>query len=296
MVRIEDLGLEIVNREKRAGCWTVVRELPRVSKSVLVGAMMPTESSAIIRICHDLPHTLAPTTPQVVTDRLRGLIHRGELGPGDRLPPERVLADELGIARVSLREALAQLQQEGYLVARRGALGGTFVTELVEPRRRWLLRMRDNFADLEGIIDYRVAVEGHAARLAAARRSTPDLRAMDDAVRQLCGATGVISFRAADNAFHHAVAAAARSPRVQAAINEARGLLFMPTDALVYPPDIGQSLGDHRRIAAAIRDGHGEEATAAMREHIESTRDWLRGVLTEPGAASVGEPTRRPRT
>jgi GntR family transcriptional regulator, transcriptional repressor for pyruvate dehydrogenase complex len=263
--------------------------VPKVSKSILVGAKMPTDSSAITRICHGLPHLLAPTTPQVVTDRLRGLIHRGELGPGDRLPSERALADELGIARVSLREALAQLQQEGYLVARRGALGGTFVTELVEPRRRWLQRMQDNLADLEDIIDYRVAVEGHAARLAAERRDRADLRAMDNAVRLLCGVTGVISFRVADNAFHHALAAAARSPRLQGAIDEARGLLFMPTDALVYPPDIGQSLGDHRRIAAAVREGNGTEAASAMRGHIESTRNWLRQVLTEPGVARVGE-------
>jgi GntR family transcriptional regulator, transcriptional repressor for pyruvate dehydrogenase complex len=294
MVWIKDLRLEIVNREKEAGCWTVVREMPRVIKSVLVGAKMSTESSAINRICHELPHALAPTTPQLVTDRLRGLIHRGELGPGDRLPPERALADELGIARVSLREALAQLQQEGYLTARRGALGGTFVTELVEPKRRWLNRMRDNLVDLEDIIDYRIAVEGHAARLAAARRDIPDLRAMDDSMRQLADVTGVVAFRAADNAFHHAIAAAARSPRVQAAINEARGLLFMPTDALVYPPDVGHSLRDHRRIAAAVRENDGEEATRAMREHIESTRDWLRQVLTEPDPASVGEPTPNP--
>ena len=252
---------------------------------------MPGEDHPVPRVSFfDLPPALTPTTPQIITDRIRGLIHRGELGPGDRLPPERALADQLAVARVSLREALAQLQHEGYIVARRGALGGTFVTELVEPRRRWLRRMRENLADFDDIIDYRIAVEAHAAGLAAARRDRADLRAIEEGVQRLSDVTGVLSFRAADSAFHRAVAAAARSPRLAAAIDEARGLLFPPTDALVYPLDVGQSLGDHGRIAAAVRDGDAGRAAAAMREHIESTRAWLRHVLTTPDAASVGDP------
>jgi DNA-binding FadR family transcriptional regulator len=194
------------------------------------------------------------------------------------------------VARVSLREALAQLQQEGYIVARRGALGGTFVTELVEPRRRWLRSMRENLADFDDIIDYRIAVEVHAVRLAADRRDEGDLRAIEDAARRLPDVTGVLSFRAADSAYHRALAAAARSPRLAAAIDDARGLLFPPTDALVYPPDTGTSLVDHARITAAVRDGDGDQAAAAMREHIESTRDWLRRFLTTSDAASVGDP------
>ncbi len=232
---------------------------------------------------------LAPTTPQVITDRIRGLIHRGELGPGDRLPPERALADQLVVARVSLREALAQLQHEGYIVARRGAAGGTFVTELVEPRRRWLRRMAENLADFEDIIEYRIAVEAHAVGLAAGRRDEAGLRAIEEAAGRLPDLTSVVSFRAADNAFHRSIAAAARSPRLAAAVDEARGLLFPPTDALVYPLVIDESHGDHGRIAAAVRDGDGDRAAAEMRAHIGSTREWLRNVLTTQDAASVGD-------
>src|SRR5487761_146688 len=250
---------------------------------------MPGETNPIASIRGAMPPALAPTTPQVITDRIRTLIHRGELGPGDRLPPERTLADQLGVARVSLREALAQLQHEGYLRARRGALGGTFVTELIEPRRRWLRRMRENLADFEDIIEYRIAVEAHAASIAARRRDEADLQAIEGAVRRLPSVTGILAFRAADSAFHHAIAAAARSPRLEAAIDEARGLLFLPTDALVYALDIDQSLGDHARIADAVRAGDQSLAAAAMRDHIESTRAWLRRVLTTPDPSSVGD-------
>jgi len=229
-----------------------------------------------------MPPALTPTTPRVIVKVIRGLIHRGELSPGDRLPPERALADQLGVARVSLRDALAQLQHEGYLAARRGAHGGTFVTGLAEPRRRWLRRMQENPGDLEDIIDYRTAIEAHAARLAARRRNHADLPAIEQAVRWRPGADGGPSFRATDSSFHRAIAAAARSPRLEAAIDEARGLLFLPADALAYPPGTDRSLGDHQGIAAAVRDGDGDRAAAAMRAHIESTRDSLRHALTTP--------------
>ena len=235
----------------------------------------------------NLPPALTPTTPQVIIDRIRGLIHRGELGPGDRLPPERALADQLAVARVSLREALAQLQEEGYIVARRGAFGGTFVTELVEPRRRWQQRMRENLADFEDIIDYRMAVEPHTVGLAAVRRDETDLAAIAAATRRLSRVTGALSYRAADSAFHHTIAVAARSPRLVAATDEARGLLFIPADALVSTLDIGQCIDDHGRIAAAVRDGDRGRAVGLMREHIESTRDWLRQMLTAPDAAGT---------
>jgi GntR family transcriptional regulator, transcriptional repressor for pyruvate dehydrogenase complex len=249
---------------------------------------MPGAGDPITSIWDAMPRALTPTTPRVITEVIRGLIHRGELSPGDRLPPERALADQLGVARVSLRDALAQLQQERYLVARRGARGGTFVTGLAEPRRRWLRRMRENFADLEDIIDYRIAIEAHAARLAARRRDQADLPVIEEAVRWRPGTAGAPSFRAADSAFHRAIAVAARSPRLQAAIDEARGLLFLPADALACPPGTGQPPGDHTQIAAAVRDGDGDRAAAAMRAHIESTRVRLRHAL------AAGAPARPP--
>jgi GntR family transcriptional regulator, transcriptional repressor for pyruvate dehydrogenase complex len=240
---------------------------------------MPGARNPITSIWDAMPPALTPTTPRIIAEVIRGLIHRGELSPGDCLPPERALADQLGVARVSLRDALAQLQQEGYLVSRRGAHGGTFVTGLAEPRRRWVRRMQENPEALEDIIDYRIAIEAHAARLAARRRDQADLPAIEEAVRWRPGTAGGSSFRAADSAFHRAIAIAARSPRLEAAIDEARGLLFLPADALAYPPGTDRSLGDHRWIAAAVRDGDGDRAAAAMRAHIESTRDSLRHAL-----------------
>ena len=110
-----------------------------------------------------------------VVEELRGRIHRGELGPGDRLPAERELASRMKVSRDRVREALAALENEGYVVSRRGATGGRFVTELAAPFAAWAARTED---DLDDIVDFRLAIECEACRFAAQRRTRSDLHAM----------------------------------------------------------------------------------------------------------------------
>ena len=62
-------------------------------------------------------HALPTSGLSDVVQELRGRIHRGELGPGDRLPPERELASRLGVSRDRVREALSALETDGYLVS-----------------------------------------------------------------------------------------------------------------------------------------------------------------------------------
>ena len=71
----------------------------------------------------------APSTYDHTLERLGTAIRIGLLGPGERLPPERDLAEQLGISRSTLRQALATLTASGHLVAMRGRAGGTFVAE-----------------------------------------------------------------------------------------------------------------------------------------------------------------------
>jgi DNA-binding FadR family transcriptional regulator len=123
-----------------------------------------------------MAHTVtAQTLTQAVAEHLRTLIHQGEVGPGERLPAERELAERLGVTRASLREAIRALQQEGYVQVRRGALGGTYVTELIEPLEKWRMRMRSQTGEFDDIIDFRIALETQTARLAAIRRDRADL-------------------------------------------------------------------------------------------------------------------------
>src|SRR5260370_3532143 len=116
-----------------------------------------------------------PTVAEDVADRVRRLIHDGALSAGDKLPGERDLAADLGVARVSVREAIRLLTESGYLTVRRGAGGGTFVARLASPYEAWLEQMRERAGQMDAILDVRIAVEGHAAFLAATPRSSAEL-------------------------------------------------------------------------------------------------------------------------
>ena len=220
------------------------------------------------------PRAAAPSPADIVAD-VRGRIHRGALGPGDRLPPERELAHQLGVSRDRLREALGVLERDGYLVRRRGATGGRFVTELAAPFASWATRTEH---DLDDIVDFRIAVECQAARFAAQRRTRSDLVALTDAVERLAAAASPRDYRLADVAFHAAIAFASRNERLATAVERARGELFEPADAL-WRDGRNDSLADHRRILAAIESGDADAAAGAVTEHIERTRQELRALM-----------------
>ena len=108
-----------------------------------------------------------PTTFEETVERLGTAIRLGLLAPGARLPPERDLADQLGIARSTLRQALTTLTQSGHLTSVRGRTGGTFVADAPP------MAEGGGGPALEGrwrdLLDFRVAVECGAALLAAER-------------------------------------------------------------------------------------------------------------------------------
>jgi GntR family transcriptional regulator, transcriptional repressor for pyruvate dehydrogenase complex len=201
------------------------------------------------------------------------------LGPGDRLPAERELADLLTVGRLRVREALAALEAEGYLVTRRGATGGRFVTELERPWQAWLSRMQQRLDDLDDIIDFRLAVERQAVVFACERRTEDDLSVMGRSLVMLETAGTPRAYRQADVVFHAAVADAAHSPRLAAAVARARGELFEPIDVLWFDDRSQDSLVAHRRVVEAIDRRSPEAAAHAMTEHIEHTRAEVHDLL-----------------
>jgi GntR family transcriptional regulator, transcriptional repressor for pyruvate dehydrogenase complex len=227
------------------------------------------------------------TLTKAAADHIRGLIHRGEFGPGDRLPAERELTEQLGVARFSLREALKILQDDGYVQVRRGALGGTYITELQQPVERWRVRMRTQSGEFDDIIDFRIALETDAARLAAMRRDQSDLAALHTAIKKLGQVDGRAAFRLTDAQFHGALARAARNIRLENAIETARGELFSPHDLLPFVDPVEESAQDHQQIYQAVRDGDPDVAAAVMRDHIERTRRQLRDIVFGGDAADL---------
>ena len=230
------------------------------------------------------PTELSAATTEVI-EEIRGRIHRGELGPGDRLPAERELASRMHVSRDRVREALLSLETEGYLVSRRGATGGRFVTELADAvrgvggahRRRSRRHRR---------LPARGRVRGVPVRGATpdAQRSARDAPGRRAARRR---ATTPRDYRLADVAFHASIAIASQNERLAVAVERARGELFEPADELWKDGRI-ESLADHRHILAAIQ---GEAARGRGRRRWPSTSS---APASSSGSWPAGSPAPEP--
>ena len=144
-----------------------------------------------------------------IADQIEGLIASGEFSGGERLPPERDLAQKLGVSRATVREAMIALELSGRIDIRIGA--GIFVRE-ASPARRSRAPTRRNGDDpgpgAFELIDARIAIESGIAALAASNRTEPELEAMSAALRTMEHALDEgASSDDGDRAFHIAVAA-----------------------------------------------------------------------------------------
>jgi len=218
---------------------------------------------------------LAPLDPHgrvaEVERRLAEAIDVGVFGEGEQLPSESELSARLGVATVTLREALAGLRRTGLVETRRGRHGGTFV------RGRSDARLLDRLAalsvdELRDLADHRTAVAATVAELAAVRASDPDLERLEEHVERLAGATGAVERRAADERFHVELAATTRSLRLTRAEME----LQAEAGPLVWlVADPARALADHRGVLAAVRARRPRAARERMTAHLAAELDAL---------------------
>jgi GntR family transcriptional repressor for pyruvate dehydrogenase complex len=212
---------------------------------------------------------------ELVVERIRRAIHIGTYVPGDRLPPERALAEQLGVSRTTVREAIRVLEGQGYVEIRRGAAGGVIMLDRGQTEERLGLIIRERLPELEEIVDFRIAVECRAARLAALRRTALDLKKLAAAVETMKRSLEGSTFRAADSAFHLGVAEAARNKWMRKAIEDARIAILLPFDKVADHVFRTAQL-QHNQILDAIRRQDPDAAEKATEKHIEITRRDLR--------------------
>jgi GntR family transcriptional regulator, transcriptional repressor for pyruvate dehydrogenase complex len=215
---------------------------------------------------------MAPTAVyEQVAARLRQRIRLGLLPVGERLPPERLLAEQLGVSRVTLRDALGILQGEGLIDRRRGAGGGAVIVALHGSPAEVRAELRRQTATFDRIIELRLVIEPGAARLAAERRTDDDLRRLELSIEGMrcavrLGPDGVGEFHRADSIFHLTIAAAP-----MAAI-EKQGLQQ-------------DSVTEHRAVLEAIADGDGDRAASGMEHHLREARRTLHSLATSEAGA-----------
>jgi GntR family transcriptional regulator, transcriptional repressor for pyruvate dehydrogenase complex len=216
------------------------------------------------------------TTLEETVERLGTAIRLGLLGPGDRLPPERDLADQLGIARSTLRQALTSLTESGHLVALRGRGGGTFVSDAPPLAER--SRVQLSAGHWRELLDYRIAVEVGAAVLAAERWQ--DLAPLQAHIETMRKAADFSAYRRADVFFHLGVAEAARSARLVAAMTEVQGKMSELIAHIAHPaPVLARSNEQHAALVAALERRDGWAAAQVVREHLKGTEQVLAGLM-----------------
>jgi DNA-binding FadR family transcriptional regulator len=219
-------------------------------------------------------------------ERLLTVIKLGLVAPGDRFPAERELAATLGISRLTLREAIGELQRSGYVESRRGRLGGTFVTyRPPAPSQAEAARLaRENAARLTDALTFRMAVEtGAAEALARSGALRADGRAVLLERLHEVNAASLADYRRLDTLFHLSIAELAGSPLLAAACVDARLRMNDLLNAIpVLRRNIEHTAGQHTAIVTAILSGDPERARRAVAEHLDGTGALLRGFLGEP--------------
>lgn len=217
---------------------------------------------------------------EVTVERLAQSIRLGVLVGGERLPPERELAETLGVSRVTLREAIAALRDAALVESRRGRGGGTFVVAPADPSTAKRLDEAARPA-LSDTLDLRRIVEPGAAALAATRSlSAADRSTLSRCLREATDAPPE-SRRLADSRLHMAIAAAGESASVAAVVADVQMRLTELLRAIpVIPANIHHSDRQHAAIVAAILSGQPDLARTEMEEHCDGTAALLRGLLS----------------
>jgi GntR family transcriptional repressor for pyruvate dehydrogenase complex len=221
-----------------------------------------------------------PTTFEETVERLGTAIRGGILPAGSQLPAERMLADQLGISRSTLRQALTALVQSGHLVSHRGRGGGTFVTE--QPPLAGVDEQPLG-AGAWAVLEFRVAIEAGATLLAAERAEPAQLDRLDELVTRMAEVASAPPFddyRRADIRFHIGIAEAAGSPRLISEMTEVQGQVSDLITLIAHPPEVLlHSNEQHRKLVWLLRRRDSLRAVRVMREHIEGTEHILAGLI-----------------
>lgn len=235
-----------------------------------------------------------PLKEQVVRELTR-LIDEGGLSPGEQLPSERELSEQLQVSRGTVREAVQFLQALGLVEIRHGS--GTFVSASTRDRqvlraewRRWTVRHSDRVREL---LEVRRGLESFSAELAAKRQAGDGLEEMVEALEAMenaIGANDVPALVQADVLFHHTIQVAAGNDAL-VELSDALGAKLLPERAATWdmPGRPQRSLAEHREIYEGIRAGNPKRARDALLAHLASVEHDLARMIGPSGGGVTAE-------
>jgi len=207
------------------------------------------------------------------------LIRDGRLNPGDKLPPERELAEAFGVSRTSVRDAIRVLEMQGMVEPRQG--DGTLVRDLspdslVNPLASVLGR---NGRLLTELLDVRKILEPPLAARAAAAASDADIGNLSAILDRQAEKVrrGELAIDE-DTQFHYTIATAAKNSVVMRVVDVLMDLLRESRErSLQVKGRLQKSLAGHRQILGAIQSRDEAAAESAMRQHLQEIEDVIVG-------------------
>jgi GntR family transcriptional repressor for pyruvate dehydrogenase complex len=217
-------------------------------------------------------------TDEAIT-KIKEMIVRGELSPGSRLPPEKDLAERLGLSRSSMREAVKALEVIRVLDVRRG--DGTYVTSL-EPKLlleavSFVVDLHDDASMLE-VFAVRRVLESHATRLAAQEAGDQELEDLDAELGGIGPETGIEALIEHDVRFHGGIARLAGNDYLASLLDSLTSQTVRARiwRGLTQEGAVDRTLAEHRAILDAIKDHDVDLAAALAHVHIAGIERWLR--------------------
>lgn len=226
------------------------------------------------------------TLAEVAVEVLVAPIRSGQLKPGDKLPTESEIMQQLGVSRTVVREAISRLQAGGLVETRHGI--GTFVSELADTPWQLPISAVNTVMDALALLELREALEVEAAMLAAQRRTPAQLEAIRKALDALLALAEDVTSEVqqaidADYAFHRTVVQATGNPYFLEFLTHL-GRAVIPRSRISmdnaghrqYLHKLNQ---EHEQLYQAIAAQDAEAARAAARNHLSNSRLRLQRAL-----------------
>ena len=222
-----------------------------------------------------------------IVQQIEDSIMKGTLKTGDQLPAERELAEQFGVSRTAVREAVKALREKGLVEAFSGR--GTFITDGTAQSIRQSLDRMIRIGQPDGslqLAEVRAILEPEIAALAAVRGDEADMKGLRQAYEEMDkNRTNPDGFIEADLDFHLALAEAAANPIILSLIDSIVGVL-REQRVRIFNVEGGAQRGQfhHKNILEAVESRDAAGAREAMRAHLEQVRQ-------DSQVASLGETT-----
>ncbi|XAS67622.1 FadR/GntR family transcriptional regulator [Micrococcaceae bacterium Sec5.7] len=214
--------------------------------------------------------------------KIKDMLIRGELKPGDRLPPEKELSERLGLSRSSLRESVKALELIRVLDVRRG--DGTYVTsldaKLLNEAVAFVVDLHQDRSILE-LFEVRRILEPATAFMAAGKITAEEITELRAAMAGINEDTAVEELVTHDLEFHGIIARAAGNAYLGSLLealssSTVRARIWR---GLTQDKAVSHTLAEHKAIADALARGDAELVRALVTVHISGVENWLRQAL-----------------